>query len=169
MKESTTAFFNPAPLSPSASDLLRRLVDLASHRTGSVARLMEEAGVTLRQVLLLDRAQALGSAALRDFGADALVSAAALSQMVDRLVRQGLLSRSENAVDRRRKAIRVTPRARALLRRIEAARTKDYELGLGALSNEARNQLALALEQAVGELERSRLGGGLLEEESDDG
>jgi DNA-binding MarR family transcriptional regulator len=159
----------PARLSGSAGDLLRRLIDLAAHRSGSVVHLMEEAGVTLRQVLLLDRAQALGSAALRDFGADASVSAAALSQMVDRLVRQGLLLRTEDAADRRRKAIRVTPRARVLLRRIEAARTKDYELGLAALSHDARNRLALALEQVVAELERLRLGRGRLQEASEDG
>jgi DNA-binding MarR family transcriptional regulator len=165
MNASATPSVSPARLSEGAGDLLRRLVDLASHRTGSVVRLMEEARVTLRQVLFLDRAQTLGSAALRDFAADAPVSPAALSQMVDRLVRQGLLSRSEDSADRRRKAIRLTPRARVLMRRIEAARTKDYEQGLGALSHEARNRLALALEQAVAELERSRLS----KEASDDG
>jgi len=169
MKASATAPAGAALLSQSAGDLLRRLVDLASHRTGFVVRLLEETGVTLRQVLLLDRAQTLGSAALRDFGAEESVSAAALSQMVDRLVRQGLLLRDEDAADRRRKAIRVTPQARALLRRIAAARTRDYELGLGALSDEARNRLAFALERAIAELERSQLGKGFSRQRSNDG
>ena len=69
--------------------------------------------------------------------------------MVERLVRQRLLARAEDTTDRRRKAIRTTPRARALLRRFAAARSADYELGLSPLSPELRMQLVAVLERAV--------------------
>src|SRR5579863_5603414 len=114
---------DPMGADPSqAGDALRRLVDLAAHRSGSVFALMNKAAVTLPQVLLISRVERLGSASLSDLVEGSSASAAALSQMIERLVQQGLLRRAEDPVDRRRKAIGATPRARALLRRLEAAR-----------------------------------------------
>jgi DNA-binding MarR family transcriptional regulator len=118
-----------------------------------VVALMDDAGVTLRQVLLISRVERFGSASLSDLASDSFASAAALSQMVDRLARQGLLTRTEDSIDRRRKAIRVTPRARALLRRLEAARSADYDLGLRPLTPELRTRLAAALDEVVSAIE----------------
>jgi DNA-binding MarR family transcriptional regulator len=121
-----------------------------------VVALMDDAGVTLRQVLVISRVERFGSASLSDLAADSFASAAALSQMVDRLARQGLLARTEDSIDRRRKAIRVTPRARALLRRLEAARSADYDLGLRPLTPELRARLAAALDEVVTAIEGAR-------------
>jgi DNA-binding MarR family transcriptional regulator len=132
-----------------AGDALRRLVDLVSHRSGLVLALMNDAAITLPQVLLMSRVERFGSASLSDLGEGSSPSAAALSQMVERLVRQGLLARAEDASDRRRKAIRTTPRARALLRKFAAARSADYELGLSPLSQELRRQLVAVLESVI--------------------
>jgi len=139
-----------------AGDALRRLVDLAAHRSGSVFALMNKAAVTLPQILLISRVERLGSASLSDLVDGSSASAAALSQMIERLVQQGLLRRAEDPVDRRRKAIGVTPRARALLRKLEAARSADYALGLAPLSREVRAELAAVLERAVAEIENAR-------------
>ena len=51
-----------------AGDALRRLVDLTSHRSGAVFALMNEAAVTLPQLLLLSRISQLGSASLAAIG-----------------------------------------------------------------------------------------------------
>jgi DNA-binding MarR family transcriptional regulator len=158
MKNLLGASPRPTPNTSGAGQLLRRLVDRVSHRTHAVTQLMDEGGVTLRQVLLIDRVASLESAPLSELVRDSHASAAALSQMVDRLVREGFLVRSEDAVDRRRKAVRVTPRAQALLRRLESARSKDYELGLAALSAAARERLVSALERALVDLERAPAG-----------
>jgi DNA-binding MarR family transcriptional regulator len=139
-----------------AGSALRRLVDLVSHRSGLALALMSEAAVTLPQVLLMSRVEQVGSASLSDLGEGSLASTAALSQMIERLVRQGLLDRTEDSIDRRRKAIRTTTRARALLRRLEAARSADYEIGLSAVSEELRARLATALERVVADVERAR-------------
>lgn len=139
-------------------DALRRLVDLASHRSGSVFALMNDASVTLPQVLLINRAEQFGSASLSDLAEGSTASAAALSQMIERLVQQGLLHRAEDPIDRRRKAIGVTPRARAFLRKLEAARSADYELGLISLGHELRAQLASVLKRVVADIENARAG-----------
>ena len=139
-----------------AGDALRRLVDLASHHSGAVFAIMSDAAVTLPQVLLLHRVVEAGSASFSDLAADSNASAAAMSQMIDRLVQQGLLRRAEDPLDRRRKAIAATTRAHAFLRKLAAARSADYQLGLAPLSRELRAQLASALERAAGEIENAR-------------
>ena len=139
-----------------AGDALRRLVDLVSHGSGAVFRLMNDASVTLPQVLLMSRVENSGSASLSDLAEGSTASAAALSQMIERLVQQGLLDRAEDPTDRRRKAIRVTARARALLRKLEAARSADYELGLASLGDGVRARLAAMLERVAVEIEDAR-------------
>ena len=135
---------------------LRRLVDLVSHRSGSVIEIMNDVGVTLPQVLLISRVDLAGAASLAELAEQSPASAPALSQMVERLVQQGLLDRQEDPGDRRRKVIRATARAGALMRKLEAARSADYELGLAPLSETARAELARALERAALELEAAR-------------
>jgi len=141
-----------------AGDALRRIVDLVSHRSGAVFELMNDAAVTLPQILLISRVEKAASASLSDLAEGSTASAAALSQMIERLVQQGMLDRAEDPIDRRRKAIRATSRACALLRKLEAARSADYELGLASLSGGLRTQLAATLELAVAEIERARAG-----------
>jgi len=141
-----------------AGDALRRLVDLTSHRSGAVFTLMSHASVTLPQVLLMSRVEQLGAASLSNLAEASTTSAAALSQMIERLVQQGWLDRAEDPIDRRRKAIRITLRTGALLRRLESARSADYELGLASLSDDLRMQLAKMLERVVAEIDAARAG-----------
>lgn len=142
-----------------AGDALRRLVDLVSHGSGLVLALMNDEAITLPQVLLMSRIERLGSASLSDLAEGSLTSTAALSQMIERLVRQGLLDRAEDAADRRRKAIRITPRAQALLRKLKAARSAEYELGLSPLSQGLREQLVALLERVAADIESARESG----------
>jgi DNA-binding MarR family transcriptional regulator len=141
-----------------AGDALRRLVELASHRSGAVLAVMNGAAVTLPQVLLISRVDEFGSASLAELGGEWSASMPALSQMVDRLAQQGWLKRAEDPIDRRRKLIRLTPRARALLRKLKLARSADYELGLMSVSREVRSQMVALIERAAGEIEREREG-----------
>ena len=148
----------PSAESNRAGDALRRLVDLVSHRSGAVFKVMNDASVTLPQVLLISRVEKSGSASLSDLAEGSTASVAALSQMIERLVQQGLLDRAEDPADRRRKAIRITARARALLRKLEAARSADYEIGLDLLGEALRTRLAAMLDLAVAEIENGCAG-----------
>jgi DNA-binding MarR family transcriptional regulator len=119
---------------------------------------MNKEAVTLPQVLLLNRVERFGSASLSDLAEGGRTSSAALSQMIERLAGQGLLDRAEDPADRRRKTIRITPQARALLRKIESARSEDYERGLNALSRELREELAAMLQRVAQEIESASPG-----------
>lgn len=81
------------------------------------------------------------------------VSLAAVSQMIDRLVHQRLLDRAEDPVDRRRKVLATTAAAQSFLRKLEAARSRDFELGLNPIDPEVLAQMAALLERAVAQLE----------------
>ena len=146
----------PSAVPNRAGDALRRLVDLASHRSGLVLALMQGAAVTLPQVLLMSRVEQFGSASLSDLIEGTATSPAALSQMIERLVRLGLLDRAEDAVDRRRKAVRITRPAAALLRKLEVARSADYELGLSSVSEELRARMVTVIERVVASIESAR-------------
>jgi len=132
---------------------LQRLINLISHRSGKVISIMNEASVTLPQVLLMNRIAAIGATSPSDIALEAQASAPAASQMIERLFRQGLLRRIEDPSDRRRKVISLSPAARSLLRKLEAARAADYELGLATLGADLKSAMAALLRQAADELQ----------------
>lgn len=135
------------------ADALRRVVDLVSHSGGSALRVMNEAAVTLPQILLLSRIDRRGSAPMSDLAEESSASGAALSQMIERLAQQDLIVRADDAADRRRKTIRTTPRARNLLRKLAGARSADYELGLRSVAPELRALMTSVLEAVAASLE----------------
>lgn len=138
-----------------AGDALRRLVDVVSHGTGRTFAVMNEASVSLPQVLLLSHVER-GATSPSDLAAATHVSLAAVSQMIERLVQQGLLARAEDERDRRRKAIAVTGTGRALLRKLGAARSAEYALGLAGLSPATLREMRDVAARALDELQRAR-------------
>jgi DNA-binding MarR family transcriptional regulator len=142
-----------------AGQALRRLVDLVSHRSGLALAAMSDAAITLPQVLLLNHVERRGSASPSELAEALQTSLPAASQMIDRLVSQRLLSRTEDPVDRRRKSLATTASARAVLRKIGAARSAEYELGLAAVPAQLLAQLTDVIERAVSELERAAIAG----------
>lgn len=135
-----------------AGDALRRLVDLVSHRTGRTVTLMNEASVSLPQVLLLSHVER-GVTSPSQLADATHVSLPAVSQMIERLVQQGLLARTEDETDRRRKSIAITSPARALLRKLGAARSAEYALGLASLSPAVLREMRDVATRAIEQLE----------------
>jgi len=129
------------------------LVDLVAHRSGLALTIMNEAAVTLPQVLLLSHVERRGSASPSELAKALHTSLSSVSQMIDRLVQQGLLDRTEDWRDRRRKSLATTANASAFLRKLGAARSMEYELGLASVPPELRAQMAILLERVVSELE----------------
>lgn len=136
------------------ADALRRVVDLVSHRAGAALSRMEAAGVTLPQVLLMTGVERAGAASISELAEVSPGTAAAMSQMVDRLVRQNLLARSEDPADRRRKTVSLTSAGVGLLRDLERARTLDYATGLSRIPSALRAELHGWLERALAEMNR---------------
>ncbi len=136
-----------------AGDALRRLVDRVSHRSGLALAVMNAAAVTLPQVLLLSQVERRGSASPSELAEAAHASLSAVSQMLDRLVQQGLLDRTDDPRDRRRKSLATTASARALLRKLGAARSAEYELGLASVPSVLLAQLTSAIDRVASEFE----------------
>lgn len=132
--------------------LLAELVDRVSHRGGETLRIMAEGNVTLQQVLLLTRLRQKGSCSASDLASALNLSLPAISQAVDRLMGTKLVSRVEDPVDRRRKQIATTQRAKNLLARLDTARANEYSVGLSPLPPEMQKALATALRAALRKL-----------------
>lgn len=76
---------------------------------------MRSHGLTMPQVSVLFKLRYGGMCGVSDIADHLDVTSAAASQMVDRLVQQGLLARSTDPSDRRVKRIELTPLGRQLL------------------------------------------------------
>jgi len=74
------------------------------------------------------------------------VSPAASSQIVERMVQQGLVSRVESASDRRVRQVNVTAEGRKIVEQSIAARRKWMESLMTALSDDQKNAIASALQ-----------------------
>jgi len=136
------------PESP-LGDLLQALVNRVSHRGGRTLALMNQASVTLQQVLLLSRvAEATGSTASQLAGA-LNMSLPSISQMIDRLHQLKLVTRVEMEEDRRKKRIALTRAGRAFLERLQAARSAEYQAGLATLPQPLRAELEAILARTL--------------------
>jgi DNA-binding MarR family transcriptional regulator len=132
--------------------LLLELIDRVSHRGGDTLALMAEAGITLPQLLFLVRLRQTGGSTASELGQRLNMSPPAISQMVARLFRLGLVTQTEDGEDRRRKRLATTPRAHTMIDRISRARAAEFGQGTAKLSPAVRKQLAAALRKAVDEL-----------------
>jgi DNA-binding MarR family transcriptional regulator len=78
-------------------------------------RYIKDSGFSMSQVSTLFFLYRKGSSGVSDIGEEMGVTSAAASQMLDRLVQQGLISRSEDPHDRRLKLIVLTEKGRRTL------------------------------------------------------
>lgn len=143
---------SPQTTEREVGDLLVRFVNRVSHSLGATLAVLSDAGVTLHQVLSLRALADCGDAGLTTLASRMHMSLPAMSQLVERLVQQGLASRAEAADDRRRKRLLPTARGIELLARIEAARSADYNAGVAQLAPATRAALVKALSEALAEL-----------------
>ena len=75
----------------------------------------KESGLSMSQIGALFRIMHKGSSGVTDLGEELGVTSAAASQMLERLVQQGLVLRSEDPNDRRVKQIVLTDKGRSII------------------------------------------------------
>jgi DNA-binding MarR family transcriptional regulator len=145
----------PEPAAPRRSEDLA--VDLYAvvmfmHRTCN-ADLLEALGeleLTLTQIKFLAYLEDTEDEVTLKRAAElAHVSLPGASRMVDDLVRRGFVERREDPEDRRMKRVRVTESARAVIRRINAARLSGLEEFTRSLSDSERRALSTALDELL--------------------
>lgn len=123
---------------------------------GMVRRIMEpyfsQFGVSASQwgvLRVLWRADAAGESSVRvtDLSDRLLIRPPSVTTVVDRLEREGLVTREESTVDQRVKEIRLTEAGRRLVRRILDGHTAQIESVLDGLNASEQNALRSSLDR----------------------
>jgi DNA-binding MarR family transcriptional regulator len=106
----------------------------------------EQLGVTSRQVTLLWLIREHPGLSLRELAAEERVSAPAVSGIVDRLEKAGLIERSRDTDDRRRVGLTLTEDGERLLKRVRARRTTWLAERLKGLEDDELAAVEAAIE-----------------------
>ncbi len=122
-------------------------IELFMHRSmRSFVRYARERGLSMSQMATLFQISRRGQLAVSDIGDDLGVSNAAASQLLDRLVQQGLILRSENPQDRREKVLVITNEGRQVLLETTSTRLAWLERLAATLTPEEKTKIVEALE-----------------------
>jgi DNA-binding MarR family transcriptional regulator len=113
---------------------------------------MTKANVTVPQVLMMNYMLKSAVTTPSELAFALKLSPSSTSQMVDRLVKSGFLTRFKDTDDRRRKTIGITARAKHFLAELGRLRVEEFEIGVSPLSPETRQELANVIASALGEL-----------------
>jgi DNA-binding MarR family transcriptional regulator len=105
-----------------------------------------EVGISPEQVSLLVAIKYAPGIGVRDLAARERVTPPAMSNHVDRLERDGLVSRTPSASDRRRVGLTLTDEGQRVLRRVRSRRTAWLATRLRALTAEELEAVEAAVE-----------------------
>jgi MarR family multiple antibiotic resistance transcriptional regulator len=115
------------------NDLIRdALVAFGRGSGAEIVGVVNEADLTLPQLLILDSLRQ-GPRTVTGLSELLRLTPGAVSRLVDRLVRKGLVSRKEGDSDRRQKVLRATPSGLLVGDRIERARIGSFAAALSEL------------------------------------
>jgi DNA-binding MarR family transcriptional regulator len=130
--------------------LVGTLMGLVHRRSaGSTLALMNEAGLTMAQMVALYVLDFKGPQSVSAIAAFLNLSPAATSHLVDRLVTGGFVGRTEDQEDRRQKRIAITPAGRALAARVHEERAREFASALALVPSDLQRQFAGVLGRVV--------------------
>ena len=135
-------------MSPSKqfSDVLSEWVGVFMRRSmRDFMHSMKDSGLSMPQLSTLMRLYYHQSCGVSEIGSQLGVTNAPASQMIERLVRQGLLERAEDPTDRRAKQLKLTPKGRTLITKAIEARRRWMEELTTALTREQQAGIITAL------------------------
>ncbi len=112
-------------------------------------RFFRENGLSLSLISTLFQLYHCGTSAVSQISSNLDISNAAASQLLERLVQQGLISRSENPLDRREKKLVLTNKGYELLRDSAKACSAWQEQLVSTLTPEEQNKVSEALETLI--------------------
>lgn len=124
----------------------REWIKLFMHRSmHGYLHYVREKGLSLSSIGTLHHLQKTGHAGVSNLGEHLGVSSAGASQMLDRLVEEGLISRVEDPADRRMKRIALTEEGQRTLNESMDARLGWLKEMAGHFTEAEREQLTAAL------------------------
>lgn len=125
---------------------LQKWVEVSQRRSmRGFLRYARESGLSMSQLGALFHIHRLGSSGVTDLGDHLGVTSAAVSQMLERLVQQGLILRSEDPTDRRVKQIILTDKGRQVLKESVQARQGWVDNLAESMSASEKQQIQAAL------------------------
>jgi len=126
--------------------VLEEWIEVSRHRSmHDFLQYARKAGLTMSNVGALNHINRQGACAVTALGAHLDVSGAAASQMMERLVQQGLVLRSVDPEDRRVKRVQLTEKGHQVLDEGVRARQGWLDDLAAALSDEEKRQVIAAL------------------------
>jgi len=126
-----------------AMDALRRVV----HAIRIATRASERAfGLSTAQLFVLRQLSARSGQSLSDLAARTRTTQSSISEVVARLVRNGLVSRAPSSIDRRRAVLSLTPAGDAILANAPETIQEQLLRGFESLDHGTRQSLADNLE-----------------------
>jgi DNA-binding MarR family transcriptional regulator len=132
---------------PSLEQALRDWAQVFMHRSvREFQDWIKESGLSHSQLATLMQLHRGGSCPVTGIGQDLGVTSAAASQIVDRLVQQGLLSRTEDEHDRRVRQITLTPAGHDIVRQAIESRMAWMRQLVGALRPEEQQAIIGSLD-----------------------
>ncbi|MDB4980236.1 MAG: transcriptional regulator, MarR family [Myxococcales bacterium] len=131
-------------------NLVGDLMGLVHRRSaGGTLALMNEAGLTMAQMVALYILEHLGPQTVSAIASFLNLSPAATSHLVDRLVMSDFVGRTEDPEDRRQKSVAITRKGQALATRVHRERAREFGSALALLSPELQGQFASVLGRVV--------------------
>ncbi|PKL76973.1 MAG: hypothetical protein CVV27_07565 [Candidatus Melainabacteria bacterium HGW-Melainabacteria-1] len=120
------------------------------HSMHGLVHYAKENGLSMSQTIALFKIKRDGMCGVADVGEDLQVSSAAASQMLDRLVQQDFIQRSENPEDRRGKCLTLTEKGQAFLQKGIHVRQRWIRDLVDSLSTEERRVANETITMLVG-------------------
>ena len=129
------------------SQSLRKWVDTFTHRSmRDSARFVKNHGFSMPQLFLLMRVYKHEHCNISDLSDDLEITSSAVSQLVDKLVQTGMLTRKEDSNDRRVKKVELSPAGSAFIEQGFKERYRWVDELADALSDEEERKIAEALQ-----------------------
>ena len=116
---------------------------------GTFLQFAKDQGLSVPQIGVLFHINSRGTCGVSDIGDDTGVTSAAASQMLDRLVQNGLVERREDPDDRRAKQIVLTERGHRVVRGSQEARQRWFSTLADGMSTHERDLATEALRTLV--------------------
>jgi DNA-binding MarR family transcriptional regulator len=128
------------------TEVIREWSEVFMHRSmRDFRKFMDETGLSFSQINILMRLLHGGSTGVSEIGEQLGVTNAAASQAVDRMVKDGMIARTEDPQDRRAKKLALTPKGRALIEQGIEIRSQWVEGLTEALTPEQQSMIISAL------------------------
>lgn len=134
-------------------DIIRQAIDQVTHRSfHEHLRFVKASGLSMPQFNILMQLHYQRACGVSDIGARMDITAAAASQLAEKLVQAGLLERAEDPADRRVKQLRLTAAGRDLVEAALSARYRWVDELIENLQPAEREQLAEAMQILIAKL-----------------